>query len=470
MEEKPKDLENSQVLDQEREDNEENKLEAEKLETALEKETVPKITEDPDFLALQEEITRRTNLDPQVQGVMETGRDYMDTWDRVNHREYLRSLDNFVDSQPEKSSVYIDKWQGFVKENPELGEIDADGIKEWCRRNDSLGLYYELYNCRQLALAFEFKKKKEQTQLAEKRRREEEKVNELRKDLGAERQEENTDVTSQTLEKVSSVGYEAVLSETPENKLEITEREEKALENLPFLSEKDVHDLLWYEKEDGEYFEFVPTESVIGSASPFFTSWASEYGTRAGRAKEVALNLKSGDRERIENIFHFAKPSERIKLLKIEGPKGPVYFVKDGNHRVSGVKLAELRQMPAEVKGLREISEAYTEDEYQKDAWREMIKGGLIEGEIEEIKDEKGKISFKLKISKALMPWAILPGANFFKINKIYESLLPGSLEGLKSLKDGKEIPAQVFKDSIAMNYYLAGRWEEYLKLKSQTS
>ena len=55
-----------------------------------------------------------------------------------------------------------------------------------------------------------------------------------------------------------------------------------------------------------------------------------------------------------------------IKMKRIEGPRGPIYFVSDGSHRVAASKLVGLTKILASVGGPKDREKA-------KDLWGELL-------------------------------------------------------------------------------------------------
>ncbi len=237
--------------------------------------------------------------------------------------------------------------------------------------------------------------------------------------------------------------------------------EQKRLKGLPYFSGSNLQELLNYEgKKEG--FAFVNTKDIVGGISPAFEDWSTEYTRRKDRVITIAKSLCQPTEESVEEIFHFEDPDSQIKLKKISGPGGDLFFVVDGHHRVSGCKLARLPEVPAQIESMNELSEVYTFNRNLAFQWRERLESGLINGSIDEAKQKNGETRFTLKIENQALPWMHLPQWALIKFNKFYESQYPGALDKLK-------IPKGALLDTVGFNYYLAGRYEEYEKIKNKT-
>ncbi len=215
-------------------------------------------------------------------------------------------------------------------------------------------------------------------------------------------------------------------------------------------------------------FSWVETNKVIGRpfARDYDDGWAHEYHSRQGRTVDIAMSLLQGVRESednfikqaIEHVFHPNKPHERIKVLALYGPSGPIYLVEDGTHRVAAAKLLGLSRIPVDVVN---ITYPLTQTTYEAETsqyWQKLIELGLIEGSISVFGTEVGKPCYKILVLQELLPWIRVSGqARFLQINKIYEQIYPGSLEGLA-------MPRDALLDPVANNHFLAGKemWEKW--------
>ncbi len=213
-------------------------------------------------------------------------------------------------------------------------------------------------------------------------------------------------------------------------------------------------------------FSWVETDKIIArpSGSKHKGGWGHEYSERKGRVINIAQQLSGEKSEQgIENVFHSNKPNERIKLSMINGPKGPMYSVEDGTHRVAGSKLAELKEIPCEVKTVEYPFERKTHDKYEVDDLQKKINLGLVNGKIEESQNDEGKTFYKVTVEKEILPWIRTTNENeLTKISRLYEELYPGSLDNLA-------MPREALTNFVAYNFFMAGRWDEW-KAKHQDS
>lgn len=125
------------------------------------------------------------------------------------------------------------------------------------------------------------------------------------------------------------------------SKQKIDERRQAVRKQQPYFLLKPYSPILQ------EGFRLVRTELIVGGVPPSFNFWGDEYPTRRGRHELIINEMLSAARkereavgEALNHIFHIddGRRSERIRLIKIEGTVGPVYFVGDGTHRVSVAK------------------------------------------------------------------------------------------------------------------------------------
>ncbi|MDF1497566.1 MAG: hypothetical protein P1P90_05950 [Patescibacteria group bacterium] len=240
------------------------------------------------------------------------------------------------------------------------------------------------------------------------------------------------------------------------DRAELESRKED-LKNLPYIESKNTHEVINWRDAVPEGFKEVDTKDIIGSVSAAFTNWSTEYEKRSGRIVDVAQSLIKGNNSAVDRVFHINNaPYERIKLLKLSGPKGDIFIVKDGTHRVAGAKLAEVKQIPAEIENITEATKSKTLDLLRKFEWEKAIRNGLIDGEvIEEMVN--GEKVYELKIKKQVLPWADLSLDNFVKMNQAYEMAHPGALDDVKSVSSGSVIPKSVLLDKNLFIKYLAG-------------
>lgn len=114
--------------------------------------------------------------------------------------------------------------------------------------------------------------------------------------------------------------------------------------------------------------------------------------------------------------------------------------------------------MPAEVFKAKYpvIHETYDEDVIYE--WQKLIDRGLVQGSIEKTEDISGKTKYSVKIEKEVLSWIRSSQNNLIKISKLYEKMYPGTLDNLP-------IPKEALLDPVANNYFMAGRWQEWLDL-----
>jgi len=235
------------------------------------------------------------------------------------------------------------------------------------------------------------------------------------------------------------------------------ELRKEALKNLPYIESKNTQEVTNWRDAVSEGFKEVEVTDIVGSVSGAFTNWSTEYEMRSGRIVDVAQSLIKGNNFAVDRVFHINEaPHERIKLLRLSGPKGDIYIVKDGTHRVAGAKLAEVKQIPAEIENITEATKAKTLDLLRKFEWEKAIQNGLIDGEVTE-EMVNGEKVYELKIKKQVLPWADLSLDNFVKMNQAYEIAHPGALDEIKSLNLGLVIPKSVLLDQNLFRKYLAG-------------
>ena len=138
---------------------------------------------------------------------------------------------------------------------------------------------------------------------------------------------------------------------SPETKgLDDTElaEKQKQLKKLPYFPAIRAGDLL---EKPGKQTEFAmaETDKIIGSVSVSFDDWSTEYVSRKGRAVEVAKEILQATPASLERVFHTQKPNEQIRLKRVSGPGGDVFFAIDGSHRIAGCKLVGIPEIPAQI-------------------------------------------------------------------------------------------------------------------------
>ncbi len=137
--------------------------------------------------------------------------------------------------------------------------------------------------------------------------------------------------------------------------------------------------------ETEKSFCLVETDKIVGRpfAKEYEDGWSHEYESRKGRIVEIAGEfvrgvqnlLQDATREnaaligQLERVFHLNEPAERIKVLALDGPSGPIYLVEDGTHRVAAAKLINLKAIPCEVTKIKYPLTQWTYDEEVARFW-----------------------------------------------------------------------------------------------------
>lgn len=238
----------------------------------------------------------------------------------------------------------------------------------------------------------------------------------------------------------------------------ILDQRRQKLAERPILSSGALRDAAVGASEQPT-FAWVRTDKIVGMAQIRSGGWSSEIEARKGRVVKVAREIiESGEHpENTEHIFHADKKSERIKVTAISGPNGPMYLVDDGTHRVSGAMVAGLTEIPCDVSEIRYPINQTTTDSGEALDWQNKIRLGLIDGSVEEYTSPNGVKMNRLTVKSETVPWIRTHSqADLIKVSLVYEKLYPGSLDKLK-------IPRDALVDPIANNFYMAGRWDEWV-------
>lgn len=262
----------------------------------------------------------------------------------------------------------------------------------------------------------------------------------------------------QTQVKNSSLFQEGELTED-----RVTEAREKIKKEEPYFH---LHN---YSSTSEADFQTVPLKRIVGGVSPSFHFWGEEYRNRRGRHEAIISELiteaKKEDNEpfhdAVNHTFHLddGRPSERIRLVKIDGPAGEVFFISDGTHRVSACKALELEHVPCQAEE-GQIKEVYSRDKEDKIWWEELKRAGLIKGEINEAPIELGLEEetkmYWLEIEEAVVPWVSYSFEDFFRFNRRYNEIYPGAFSNLRGLSEKPSpIPEEVFLDSVEFNRFI---------------
>lgn len=417
---------------------------------------------DSDFHKLHEDLTKKVNEDAQVRVALRGGKQfqYGDAWERVFNREYFFALEYFAKDHNEKASQYAKKWQEFTSEHPEVSQLNNVEWDRWGNKNPNGFAVMTEY--RDIARAVERVREREAANHAEELLiADTKKIEDIGNKLGIsktlentaslrEREDQKVRLQMELTQRIIESGMPKELREADDEKLF---EEQKRLDALPYIGGEAVKDLVGAEGDD-RGLQFVRTEKIIGSASPAYKDWSSEYESRKGRVVEIAKSLRHGSEENIENVFHLKKVSEQVKMKEIEAPEGSVYVVLDGTHRIASTKLLNMPEVPARIESMGKVKDSYTEDAFLAEEWQERIKRGLIQGSVEQI-DISGVRAYKLTIESQKLPWMHLSTAKLLQMSRIYESLYPNALE-----RTG--IPAKALTDRIGYQAYMAGRFDEF--------
>ncbi len=272
---------------------------------------------------------------------------------------------------------------------------------------------------------------------------------------------ENDNVVQLSIEEVVSLVESGIPQEVKKlTKDELIEKQ-RELKKLPYLSSEIFSELVYFRGEDLG-LNMVDTEDIVGSISPVFKDWSTEYDYRKGRNVAVAQQLINHTPESVDRIFHISEPwfQSGIKLRQLSTPEGNIYFVIDGSHRVAGCKLAKLNKIPAFVETIPETKVFSTNSNILKSQWEEKIKSGLIVGNIEIANDRDDGNSFVLNIQSQILPWMYLSNSKVLELNKFYFGHFPNARD-LNSLLNGKPIPKEVLTDGLLFNDYLTNGWDK---------
>lgn len=429
------------------------------------------IRDDPSYRALQEQTTAQTNMDNRVRAAAESSRNWSGSWNRVNARERIHSLNGFAEQYPEKTQAYAARWDAFVGAHPEIAEMNNAQWEVW--RGEHPGDSAAISDYRHVARAAAHgKRRQEMARLQPQVHKSEEGIAKVRAELGLAGTEPETKgetPLSRQKERLNYLQLEDVAAEVRTSipaEIQTADKEslqamQKELASLPYVPGNDVRQILDYDGEN-EGVMMVDTAAIVGSVSPAFENWSNEYEDRQGRVVDVAQQLMKGTKESVDNVFHVTDSQKGIQLKKLSGPGGDLFFVVEGTHRVAGAKLARLPELPAQVENMTNLSEVRTTDPALKLQWEERIKRGFIHGTVAETVTPAGQKNFNLEIEAQVLPWMNLPQRDLIEMTKVYLERYPNSLDKLKSFTTDEKIPPEALLDEIAMNFYLADRWAEY--------
>ena len=257
------------------------------------------------------------------------------------------------------------------------------------------------------------------------------------------------------------------------NEIEVPDAEELKDEN--YLSGETIGLKDFNEGEDLGVV-MVEDKAVIGHlGGESDRGWAPSTESREALVEKMAQDLRENPTAQ-EDAAGFELKAEKqsapkdsqVNLRRVDGPEGPIFFVKDGADRVAASKLAEMSEMLARVEHAKEPDQITTTKRERAYEWKQMIERGLMEGQVDGPKDGE----FSLNIKKQVLPWCSAERKDFFVANTAYDRVYPEAFDKIKSLKKpNKEIPREVFLDKTgeALNKYLyepdkLGKYIESLK------
>jgi hypothetical protein len=367
----------------------------------------------------------------------------------------------FRERFPELAALYDERERTKIHRDPDgMPNLDLDPTFRKLMEPDKrgVGLSYD-EALRQLAIRYPEKAKG----YAERYPKLREIMEEIRREQSLREEEQSYESIS--LESVPEIKTEEEIIDGLVGQIEktnfdesILQERQKSLEERPVIDTNDFRDATTGVEERG-IFMWADVDKIVGR--PFANvnpgGWGFEYRGRKGRIIEIAKKILEAVKNpfNAELIFHFRSPSQRIKLVSIKGPSGPMYIVEDGSHRVAGAMLAGLRRIPAEVKRIKYPLEVTTPEEGIAKDWQKKIELGLIQGKTEEIQVEGRKL-YKITVEREVLPWIRTVDPHVLtKISRLYEKLYPGSLNNFP-------IPRDALVDPIVYNYYMAGRWKEW--------
>lgn len=244
-----------------------------------------------------------------------------------------------------------------------------------------------------------------------------------------------------------------------------------SLEESPIFDSRSVGDVeRGIDSGDvSEELSWASVDAIVGRSGADVQEggWAHEYSGRKGLIENVAQSIRDGEEDKLEQAFHVRRgKAHRVQLVALDGPSGSMYCVKDGTHRVAGSKLAGLREIPVMV---RRPKFPLVFSGYDKDQARDIqrkIKLGFMKGSVK-TEMRSGKEFFICTIEKEILPWLHIKEGVNTKVARAYERLYPGSLDHIV-LSNGKEMPRDALVDDIALDYFVAGRWQEWVQNFSQ--
>lgn len=222
----------------------------------------------------------------------------------------------------------------------------------------------------------------------------------------------------------------------------------------------------------------VDNNAIVGHADDEDSgSWEPLTESRGALVEKMAQDIRTNSTAQADaagfelNAEKQSAPQDaQVNLRRVDGPEGPIFFVKDGADRVAASKLAKMSEMLAKVERAKEPDQITTKDSKRANEWKKMMERGLIEGQVKGPENEE----FSLKIKKQVLPWCSAERKDFFVANTAYDRVYPEAFDKIKSLKKpNKEIPREVFLDKTggALNKYLykPDELDEYIENLKKT-
>lgn len=217
----------------------------------------------------------------------------------------------------------------------------------------------------------------------------------------------------------------------------------------------------------------VDNNAIVGHADDEDSgSWEPLTESRGALVEKMAQDIRTNSTAQADaagfelNAEKQSAPQDaQVNLRRVDGPEGPIFFVKDGADRVAASKLAKMSEMLAKVERAKEPDQITTKDSKRANEWKKMMERGLIEGQVKGPENEE----FSLEIKNQVLPWCSAERKDFFVANTAYDRVYPEAFDKIKSLKKpNKEIPREVFLDKTggALDRYLyePDKLYEYIK------
>lgn len=119
---------------------------------------VERLHDDPHYEAMECDVRKRTNLDPELADLMRAAKasEFTTTWHKIRQRYFLSALDVFVAEHVEQSRHYAAEWDAFAALHPEVESLNKDALAAWELEHADQKPFYPntLYEYRQIARAF----------------------------------------------------------------------------------------------------------------------------------------------------------------------------------------------------------------------------------------------------------------------------------------------------------------------------